>query len=111
MTVEGTCSVPTMPGRRLPAAHFRTDKMDRCDPVVADVRSALVRQWELISEVVDTIDLAAASRCNGWTNREVLAHLYVQPYLVEKFLCTASVRQARGATLGESRWDEVISRS
>jgi len=64
------------------------------DPVVADVRFALVRQWELISEVVDAIDLAAASRCNGWTNREVLAHLYVQPHLVEKFLGTASVRQA-----------------
>lgn len=64
------------------------------DPVVTDVRSALVRQWELISEVVETIDLAAASRCNGWTNREVLAHLYVQPHLVKKFLGTASVRQA-----------------
>jgi uncharacterized protein (TIGR03083 family) len=64
------------------------------DPVPADVRFALIRQWDLISEVVDTIDLAAASRCNGWTNREVLAHLYVQPHLVKKFLGTASVRQA-----------------
>jgi uncharacterized protein (TIGR03083 family) len=60
------------------------------DLVVGDVRVALIRQWELISEVVDAIDLAAASRCNGWTNREVLAHLYVQPHLVRRFLGTAS---------------------
>jgi uncharacterized protein (TIGR03083 family) len=64
------------------------------DLVGADVRVALIRQWELISEVVDAIDLAAASRCSGWTNREVLAHLYVQPHLVERFLGTASTLEA-----------------
>ena len=85
------------------------------DPVVADVRSALVRQWELISEVVDTIDLSAACRCNGWTNREVFAHLYVQPYLVEKFLCTASVRppevQLSENLAGTKSFSELIDNS
>ena len=55
-----------------------------------DVRTALIRQWELIADVVDEIDLSAASRCTGWANREVLAHLYVQPHLVARFLRTAS---------------------
>jgi len=64
------------------------------DVVVTDVRFALIRQWELIAEVVDAIDLAAASRCNGWTNGEVLAHLYVQPHLVRQFLGTASALEA-----------------
>jgi uncharacterized protein (TIGR03083 family) len=63
-------------------------------PAVADVRIALIRQWELISEAVDAIDLTAASRCNGWTNREVLAHLCVQPRLVERFLATESAGEA-----------------
>lgn len=64
------------------------------EPVVADVRFALIRQWELISEAVGAIDLTAASRCNGWTNREVLAHLYVQPHLVARFLDTESGGEA-----------------
>jgi uncharacterized protein (TIGR03083 family) len=64
------------------------------EPVVADVRFALIRQWELISEAVDAIDLTAASRCNGWTNREVLAHLYVQPHLVDRFLDTEFAGEA-----------------
>jgi hypothetical protein len=60
------------------------------NPGGADVRIALIRQWELIADGIDGIDLAAASRCIGWTNREVLAHLYVQPHLVERFLGTES---------------------
>ncbi len=62
-----------------------------------DVRIALIRQWGLIAEAVDQIDLSEPSRCTGWTNREVLAHLYVQPHLVAKFLRTESADQA---TLG-----------
>ena len=60
------------------------------NPSVADVRVALIRQWELIADAFDGIDLTASSRCAGWTNREVLAHLYIQPHLVARFLGTES---------------------
>lgn len=60
----------------------------------ADVRRALIRQWELIADAVRTIDLSTDSRCVGWTNREVLAHLYVQPRLVAKFLESESTDNA-----------------
>jgi hypothetical protein len=69
-------------------------KMRVVKPVVADVRTALIRQWELIADVVDGIDLSSANRCAGWTNREVLAHLYVQPHLVARFLRTESTDRA-----------------
>ena len=52
----------------------------------SDVRGALIRQWQLIADAVEAIDLSAASRVAGWTNRAVLAHLYVQPHLVARFL-------------------------
>jgi hypothetical protein len=55
-----------------------------------DVRSALIRQWELIAEALAEIDVAAPSRIVGWSNGVVLAHLYVQPHLVTRFLDTAS---------------------
>lgn len=55
-----------------------------------DVRSALIRQWELIAAALPHIDVAAPSRIGGWRNGEVLAHLYVQPHLVSRFLRTAS---------------------
>jgi hypothetical protein len=55
-----------------------------------DVRAALIRQWGLIAEAVPAIDLAGSSRIDGWRNGEVLAHLYVQPHLVVRFLQTAS---------------------
>ncbi len=58
------------------------------NPDGVDVRAALVRQWGLIADVVDEIDLAVSSRCTGWTNREVLAHLHLQPRLVVRFLGT-----------------------
>ncbi len=61
---------------------------------VADVRIVLIRQWELIADVIGLIDLSAASRCTGWTNREVLAHLYVQPHLVARFLRAGTAGQA-----------------
>jgi len=50
------------------------------------VRTALIRQWDLIAEAVPRIDLAVASRVSGWRNREVLAHLYAQPSLLLRFL-------------------------
>ena len=55
-----------------------------------DIRAALVRQWELIAGAVPRIDVTAPSRIDGWRNGEVLAHLYVQPHLVIRFLRTAS---------------------
>jgi hypothetical protein len=54
-----------------------------------DVSSALVRQWELIADAIPDIDLMRASRVEGWRNAEVLAHLYVQPHLVVRFLLSA----------------------
>jgi hypothetical protein len=59
-----------------------------------DVRSSLIRQWELIAQSIAGIDLSAPSRVDGWTNREVFAHLYVQPRLVAKFLRSESGKQA-----------------
>ena len=59
-------------------------------PDAEDVRTALLRQWELIADIVADIELATESRCSGWTNREVLAHLYVQPHLVARFLRSES---------------------
>ncbi len=63
-------------------------------PDIVDVRTALIRQWELIADAVSVIDLSARSRVAGWTNREVLAHLYVQPGLVARFLRSESTDAA-----------------
>ena len=54
------------------------------------IRKALVRQWKRIAEAVPQIDLDHASRLDGWRNREVLAHLYVQPFMLSRFLKSAS---------------------
>ncbi|MBF6555916.1 MAG: maleylpyruvate isomerase N-terminal domain-containing protein [Acidimicrobiales bacterium] len=54
------------------------------------VRSALVRQWRRIAAAAPLVDLHLPSRVGGWRNREVLAHLYVQPILLRRFLLTAS---------------------
>lgn len=64
------------------------------NPDIADVRVALIRQWELIADAIELIEFSAASRCTGWTNREVLAHLYVQPHLVARFLRSGSAGEA-----------------
>ena len=58
-----------------------------------DVRAALVRQWELIADLIPEIDLTRSSRVEGWRNAEVLAHLYVQPHLVVRFLLAAKPRR------------------
>ncbi len=63
--------------------------MERVTPGDGDVRSALIRQWQRIADVATELDPAAPSRIEGWTNKEVLAHLYVQPHLVLRFLRSA----------------------
>jgi hypothetical protein len=54
------------------------------------IRTALVRQWQRIGSSVPGRDLDRWSRIPGWRNREVLAHLYVQPLLLGRFLRTAT---------------------
>ena len=84
-------------------------------PEFVDVRTALIRQWGLLADVVDEIDLSAESRCAGWRNREVLAHLYVQPHLVSRFLHTESAdRTVMGVTenlSGTRSYRELIDAS
>ena len=52
----------------------------------AQIRDALVRQWRAIAATLPGLDLAAPSRIEGWRNREVVAHLSVQPPLLARFL-------------------------
>jgi hypothetical protein len=58
------------------------------------IRTALVRQWQRIGASVPGRDLDRWSRIPGWRNREVLAHLYVQPLLLGRFLQTAATATA-----------------
>ncbi|MGD0394122.1 MAG: maleylpyruvate isomerase N-terminal domain-containing protein [Acidimicrobiales bacterium] len=70
------------------------------------VRGALVRQWSLIVAALPTVQLHRPSRCEGWQNQEVLAHLCLQPILLRGFLATASARPPRitlGANLSGTR--------
>jgi mycothiol maleylpyruvate isomerase-like protein len=62
-----------------------------------DVRDALVRQWQAIAAAAATIDLEVPSRVGGWRNRDVVAHLCLQPTLLRRFIMTAS---AQPATVG-----------
>ena len=59
-----------------------------------EVRDALVRQWQAITAAVATIDLETPSRVAGWRNREVVAHLCLQPTLLRKFIATAPAQHA-----------------
>jgi hypothetical protein len=59
-----------------------------------DARDALVRQWQAIAAAVVTLDLETASRVAGWRNREVVAHLCLQPALLGRFIASASTRHA-----------------
>ncbi|MEX2100280.1 MAG: maleylpyruvate isomerase N-terminal domain-containing protein [Acidimicrobiia bacterium] len=59
---------------------------------IDDVRPALERQWLRIEWAVPSLDLDMPSRIAGWRNREVLAHLALQPTLVVRFLATASTQ-------------------
>jgi hypothetical protein len=54
------------------------------------VRDALVRQWRGVAEAIPDLDLETPSRIAGWRNREVLAHLYAQPVLLERFVAAAT---------------------
>ena len=60
------------------------------DGTAAAVREALVRQWRAIATALPALDLAASSRIKGWRNREVVAHLALQPALLARFLESAS---------------------
>ena len=53
------------------------------------VRGALIRQWRAIAHAVPGRDLDRPSRVEGWRNREVVAHLTMQPVLLVRFLATA----------------------
>ena len=53
------------------------------------VRGALVRQWRAIAAAIPSRDLDTPSRVGGWRNREVVAHLAMQPVLLVRFLSTA----------------------
>jgi hypothetical protein len=59
-----------------------------------EVRDALVRQWQAITAAVATIDLETPSRVARWRNREVAAHLCLQPALLRKFIATAPTQHA-----------------
>jgi hypothetical protein len=54
------------------------------------VRDALVRQWRVVAQAIPGLDLDAPSRIVGWRNREVLAHLYAQPLLLDRFMAAAT---------------------
>lgn len=54
------------------------------------VRDALVRQWRAIARAIPSRDLETPSRVERWRNREVVAHLAMQPVLLAHFLTTAS---------------------
>lgn len=59
-----------------------------------DVRDALVRQWQAIAAAAATLDLETPSRVAGWRNREVIAHLCLQPTLLCRFIATTSTQHA-----------------
>jgi hypothetical protein len=114
------CQVPTLPQnacvlRGHPMLQiWRRQEWER-EPRCGDVRLALIHQWELIAGVIKSLDLSAASRCTGWTNREVLAHLYVQPHLVARFIDTESTGETALGIVenlsGTSSFGELIDAS
>ncbi len=55
-----------------------------------EIRLALVRQWKVIDRAIPTIDLDRPSRVDGWRNREVVAHLSLQPVLLVRFISKQS---------------------
>jgi hypothetical protein len=83
--------------------------------MAVDVREALVRQWRLVAQAVPLLDLELSSRLDGWRNREVLAHLSLQPRLLGRFLATASSEVAQitlAANLsGTSAFADAIDRT
>lgn len=57
-----------------------------------EIRDALIRQWETIDRATPTMDLDRPSRIEGWRNREVLAHLSLQPVLLIRFIAKSSTQ-------------------
>ncbi|MGO9874363.1 MAG: maleylpyruvate isomerase N-terminal domain-containing protein [Acidimicrobiia bacterium] len=55
-----------------------------------EIRDALIRQWEAIDRALPTIDLDRPSRIDGWRNRQVIAHLSLQPVLLIRFIAKPS---------------------
>ena len=56
-----------------------------------DTRDPLLRQWRRIAVGISRgLDLDAPTRLAGWRNREVVAHLTMQPRLLVRFLATAT---------------------
>jgi hypothetical protein len=79
-----------------------------------EARTALVKQWALLAAAVPGLDLDARTRLDGWTNRELLAHLAVQPLLLLRFLHGASPRAevSLAANLaGTGAWAAEIDRA
>ncbi len=58
------------------------------------IRASLIRQWLAVAAAIPRLDLDRPSRVMGWRNREVLAHLYVQPVLVSRLVASASNEDA-----------------
>jgi Mycothiol maleylpyruvate isomerase N-terminal domain len=54
-----------------------------------------VRQWRAIARAIPSCDLDAPSRVRGWRNREVIAHLSMQPGLLVRFLSSAGSEPPR----------------
>jgi hypothetical protein len=83
--------------------------------MTVDVREALVRQWRVVAQAVPGLDLDRASRLAGWRNREVLAHLALQPKLLGRFLATASAEPPQITLVanlsGTSAFAETIDRT
>jgi hypothetical protein len=46
----------------------------------------LLDQWDRLGLVISTLDLDRPTRLDGWRNRELLAHLTIQPALLRRFL-------------------------
>jgi hypothetical protein len=83
--------------------------------MAVDVREVLIRQWRVVAQGVPGLDLELASRLPGWRNREVLAHLSLQPKLLGRFLATASTEPAQVSLVanlsGTSAFAETIDRT
>jgi hypothetical protein len=84
-------------------------------PEGEEVRSALIRQWQTVASAIPRLDLERPSRVAGWRNREVLAHLYVQPVLVSRFLATVSPTEPGSGVAanlsGTARFSDIIDAS
>ena len=65
------------------------------DPAPVEIRDAVLRQWRVLATRSEQVDPDVPSRVVGWRNREVLAHLAVQPKLLRRFLERASTAAPR----------------